>query len=124
MSGYESHESREQDPLRELAPVVRKEKKRQRYQFQVERDLLPYQIVLSGKPIRLDPTEYRFLSLLARRPYHAFSTRQLLKAVNAGDEADITEENLRILVRSLRDKLGFFWDYIQHVPNVGWRFKP
>ena len=40
------------------------------------------------------------------------------------DEELITEESLADHVRSLRDKLGFFHDYVQKVPYIGYRFKP
>ena len=71
--------------------------------------------------------EYRFLLFLASRPYHAFSIKQILAAVNEGPsppDPPITESSLRDLVRRLRDKLGFFWDFVQPVPYIGYRFKP
>lgn len=119
----DAYESRPEESF-ELQPSLRRRARRKQGDFQVERDLLPYQIVLQGKPIRLAPAEYRFLLCLAQRPYHAFRVREVLEAVNQGDEPEITEEALRALVKSLRDKLGFFWDYVQHVPYIGYRFRP
>ena len=110
--------------LREIAPDARKERRKRKIDFDLERDLLPYQIILGGKPIKLNPQEYRFLLCLAERPYHVFSPRQVLKAINDGPEPQLQEDQLRPLMRSLRDKLGFFWDFVQYVPNMGWRFKP
>ncbi len=122
MSGYEEQRREEF----ELAPEVFRRKKHQRQvDFKVERDLLPHQIVLGGKPIGLEPVEYKFLTFLAQKPYHAFSKREILNELNDGTlPEDQTEESLRSLVRSLRDKLGFFWDFVQPVPYIGYRFKP
>ena len=105
--------------LREVAPQARKEKRKRRAKFDLERDMLPYQIILGGEPIKLPPQEYRFLLCLAERPYHVFSPKQVLRAINDGPEPQLKQENLRSLMRSLRDKLGFFWDFIQFVPNLG-----
>ncbi len=122
MSGYESKPNEF-----ELQPAQQRREKRRRVDFDVERDLLPHQIVLGGRIIRLEPIEYRFLLFLASRPYHAFSVKQIVTAVNETREEtdpEVSEETLRDLVRSLRDKLGFFWDFVQVVPHIGYRFKP
>ena len=124
MSGYESSSQDPMRELREVAPQARKEKRKRKAKFDLERDMLPYQIILGGEPIKLTPQEYRFLLCLAERPYHVFSPRQVLRAINDGPEPKLEQENLRTLMRSLRDKLGFFWDFVQYVPNMGWRFKP
>ncbi len=86
-------------------------------------ELLPYQIVLSGAPFRLSLIEYRLICFLASRPYYPFTPQQIVSGVNQED-ALITEESLADHVRSLRDKLGFFHDYVQKVPFIGYRFKP
>ncbi len=125
MGGFESHEFRREEE--EIQPEIRRQQKERRISFDLERDLLPHQIVIGGKPIRLEPREYRFLLFLAKRPYHAFSTKEILQAVNVDvevDEVPVSEQSLRLLVRSLRDKLGFFWDYVQVVPYIGYRFRP
>ncbi len=117
------HESRRDEY--EQQPELRRKEKQKRVDFDPSRDLLPYQIVLGGKPIHLEVQEYRFLLFLAQRPYHAYSTKQILRALNEGqDDAEVTEASLRELVRGLRDKLGFFWDFVQVVPYIGYRFRP
>lgn len=122
MSGFESQRS-EEDPYA-LPAIERRRKRQRRDRFDIERDLMPFQIVLSGKPIRLEQVEYRLLVFLAKRPYYAFSVRQILRGINVEGEPETTEKSLRDLVRGLRDKLGFFWDFVQAVPSGGYRFKP
>ena len=101
------------------------EEQRQRQNMPVEeaRELLPYEIVLPGATIHMSHIEYLLICVLARRPYHAFTPRQIVLQVNAREQF-VSEDNLRKHIRSLRDKLGFFHDYIQTVPYIGYRFKP
>ena len=81
-----------------------------------------YLVELSGEAIPLEPLEYRILIFLAATPYRAYSRRQIVDAVWSSDEP-VTEETLDQHIRSLRDKLGLFSDYVQSVPYVGYRFK-
>lgn len=81
-----------------------------------------YLVELSGESIPLEPVEYRILIFLAATPYRAYTRKQIVDAVRTPDEP-VTEEGLDDHIRSLRDKLGLFSDYVQSVPYVGYRFK-
>lgn len=117
----------------ELAPTYdapkkerHKEKERVEYRGDPLEDL-PYQVILTGKPFNLSGVGYRIVRLLSSRPYHAFSTEEIITAANAvGDDqlAPVTEHNLKDHIFSLRRNLGFFADYVQSVPHIGYRFKP
>jgi DNA-binding response OmpR family regulator len=72
--------------------------------------------------LRLNPVEFRILQFLAARPYHAFSRRSIAAAAST-EKQPVTEETLGKYIRSLRAQLGFYSDYIQKVPYVGYRFK-
>jgi DNA-binding response OmpR family regulator len=72
--------------------------------------------------IRLNVVEYRILKLLASRPYHVFSARRIADAVSTPSRR-VSADSLRLHVASLRSQLGFFSDYIQRVPHMGYRFK-
>ena len=72
--------------------------------------------------IRLSPVEFRILQFLAARPYHAYSRRRIARAASTAEQPD-TEQTLGRYIRSLRDQLGFYSDYIQRVPYIGYRFK-
>ncbi len=87
--------------------------------------LLPYQIVLSGAPFRLTMIEFRIISVLSKRPYHPFTPEKIVEEVNRNQARPLVDvDELPSHVRSLRDKLGFFHDYVQKVPYIGYRFKP
>ena len=88
-------------------------------------ELLPYQIVLAGAPFRLSLIEYRIITFLASRPYHPFTPEKIVEGVNRNQSEPLLEiDSLPTHVRTLRDKLGFFHDYVQKVPYIGYRFKP
>lgn len=81
-----------------------------------------YEMKMGRETIWLDPIEYGILTFLAKRPYHAYTPVQIADAVSS-DECPLTTDTLDGHIASLRDKLGFFRDYIQTVPYTGYRFK-
>ena len=63
------------------------------------------------------------MTFLSRKPYYAFSPQQIASFVN--EERSLMEpENLHQHIVALRVKLGFFRDFVQSVPHIGYRFKP
>lgn len=81
-----------------------------------------YHMKLGRGTIWLDTIEYRILCFLASRPYHAFTRRRIAEAVST-ESHPVTTETLGRHVASLRNKLGFFADYVQSVPYIGYRFR-
>jgi DNA-binding response OmpR family regulator len=73
--------------------------------------------------LRLTMVEYRILEFLSRRPNQAFSPTRIADAVSTANQL-VTEETLSGYIASLRGRLGFYSDYIQAVPYIGYRFKP
>jgi len=72
--------------------------------------------------LRLALIEYRILSFLAARPNQAL-TRERIAAAVSTTRHRVTAETLGRYIRSLRGQLGFYSDYIQSVPYIGYRFK-
>ena len=81
-----------------------------------------YAVKLGKKPIVLSGIEWRILKFLSSKPYHAFTPRKIVEAVTT-EAQPVTEDTLRGHIATLRDKLGFFADYVQTVPYIGYRFK-
>jgi DNA-binding response OmpR family regulator len=81
-----------------------------------------YRMKLGRETIWLNSVEYRILAFLAQRPYHAFTRNQIADGVST-DRNLVEADTLHEHIASLRDKLGFFRDYIQTVPHTGYRFK-
>ena len=59
---------------------------------------------------------------MASWPYHPF-TRHAIAAAVATDHDPVTEETIDEHIAALRDQLGVFYDYVQTVPYIGYRFK-
>ena len=74
------------------------------------------------EPIRVGIVEFRIMLLLASRPYYAFTRRQISDAVRTKSHP-LAEESVDAYIASLRNQLGFFHDFVQSVPYVGYRFK-
>ena len=81
-----------------------------------------YQMKLGRETIQLDPIAFRILRFLASRPYRAFTRRHIAAAVSTRRHPVVPEALDRHVAR-LRDALGFFRDYIQTVPYIGYRFR-
>jgi DNA-binding response OmpR family regulator len=82
-----------------------------------------YRIAFGLEPILLGNLEFRILMLLASKPYWPFSPQSIAAAVTTEREL-VTEETVDQHIDSLREQLGFFRDYVQTVPYMGYRFKP
>jgi DNA-binding response OmpR family regulator len=101
----------------------RKTARKTRQHDERPREKLPYEIVLQGEPIALDAVEYRIVQILASKPYHAFTPEQITSFVNQKSEL-MQPAKLQDHIFALRHKMGFFRDYVQSVPYIGYRFKP
>ncbi len=83
-------------------------------------DLSRRRVTRAGAEVRLSPKEYGFLAELAKRPGRVLTHVQLLRAV-WGPAHDSDVEYLRVVVRSLRQKLGSETSLIRNEPGVGYR---
>ena len=81
-----------------------------------------YEMKLGRETIHLDAIEFRILRFLASQPYRAFTRRRIAEAVST-DRHPVAPEALDRHIGLLRNALGFFRDYIQTVPDIGYRFR-
>ena len=101
------------------------ERRVQRRRFRSEEDTVDpwsYWAKRGEGTLRLTPIEYRILRFLASRPNQALSRRRIAEAVSTAG-LPVTVDMLGRYIHSLRGQLGFFSDYIQSVPYIGYRFK-
>ena len=84
-------------------------------------DLTRYEAKIDDQPITLTPTEMRLLHFLASHAGRAFSRAHLLSRVIAED-AFVTDRNIDVHVRALRQKLNEHSALIETVRGVGYRF--
>lgn len=81
-----------------------------------------YRVAIGREPIELGRIEFRILMLLASRPYRPFSRAKIANEISTPSQT-IAEAEIDQHVGSLREQLGFFRDYVQTVPYMGYRFK-
>ena len=83
-------------------------------------------VLVGGTDVRLSPTEFRLLAVLARNPGQVLTPAQLLDRV-WGDPSGIGPERVKFAVLRLRRRLG--WadpdsSPIQSVRGIGYRYRP
>ncbi len=77
-----------------------------------------------NQSIRLTPTEFRVLQLLARRPGWVFTRYQIVDWARGTDiSVTVTERSVDVHVAALRRKLGRFREMIETTCGIGYRFK-
>ncbi|MEQ1631457.1 MAG: response regulator transcription factor [Planctomycetota bacterium] len=84
-------------------------------------DLGRHEATIGGVPLTLTPTEMRLLHFLASHPGRVFPRSHLLSRV-IGEDAIVTDRNIDVHVRALRQKLADSADVIETVRGVGYRF--
>ena len=84
-------------------------------------DLGRHEARIGAAPVTLTPTEMRLLHFLASHPGRVFPRSHLLSRV-IGEDAIVTDRNIDVHVRALRQKLGEHAAVIETVRGVGYRF--
>ena len=109
--------------IEDAASVTRPASRRRRFERTDETvDPWSYQAKRGEGTLRLTTVEYRILRFLAGRPNQALSHSRIAQAVST-DRHRVTAESLGHHMLTLRGQLGFYSDYIQAVPFIGYRFK-
>ncbi len=84
-------------------------------------DLGRHEATVGGVLLTLTPTEMRLLHFLASHPGRVFPRSHLLSRV-IGEDALVTDRNIDVHVRALRQKLGEAASVLETVRGVGYRF--
>lgn len=88
----------------------------------IEIDRLTHVAKADDQELRLTPTEYQLLWILAQQPGRAFSRNELMGHCR-GDDTVSFERTIDVHIRSLRQKLGNRSEVIETVRGVGYRFR-
>lgn len=119
-SGFQDSFERREN---ELQRTREEERRRERMVDEVSVKHDRYLFRLGRQPVHLSLIEFRIIQFLSQKPYRAFPRADIVAEVST-DTCPVTDETLDDHIRTLRDKLGIFSDYIQTVPYIGYRFKP
>jgi len=84
-------------------------------------DSARYEVRISGTPIEFTLTEFRLLRSLASNPGRVLTREQLLDAIT-DQNTYIIDRNIDVHIRSIRQKMGEFRDWIVTVRGVGYKF--
>jgi two-component system phosphate regulon response regulator PhoB len=83
---------------------------------------LKHEVLLENTPLKLTNAEFKALHLLASKPGWVLTRYQIIDEIK-GDEYEVTDRSVDVLIVGLRKKLDKFGDYIETVRGVGYRFK-
>lgn len=109
--------------INDVHDVERRAKRRRRFWDEEELvDPWSYAAKRGEGTLRLPIVEFRIFQFLASRPNQAVSHQRIAAAVSTRRH-QVTVETLSEFIHSLRGHLGFYSDYIQSVPYIGYRFK-
>lgn len=85
-------------------------------------DPVHHEAALSGRPLKLTPTEYALLAQLVRHAGKVVTLKQLLRAV-WGPQAEEQSHYLRVYANHLRKKLEGSALEIKNEPGIGYRLE-
>lgn len=109
--------------INDVHDAERRTKRRRRFWTEEELvDPWSYAAKRGEGTLGLPLVEFRILQFLAARPNQAISHHRIAAAVSTRRHT-VTVESLSKFIHSLRGHLGFYSDYIQSVPYIGYRFK-
>lgn len=79
-----------------------------------------HEVRVGDRLVRLTPTEFRILHLLAQRPGWVFTRYQIVDRAR-GDDAGVTERSVDVHIAALRRKLGQYGAAVETIRGVGYR---
>lgn len=85
-------------------------------------DLLHHEAALNEMPLKLTPTEFALLRVLAEHAGRIVTQNQIIRQVWAGQASDASE-GLRVHINHLRKKLGADGPRIVNEPGIGYRLE-
>jgi two-component system alkaline phosphatase synthesis response regulator PhoP len=81
-----------------------------------------HEIHVGDQPVRLTPTEFRILHLLAQHPGWVFSRYQIVDSAR-GEDVGVTERSVDVHIAALRRKLGRFGQAVETIRGIGYRLR-
>lgn len=85
-------------------------------------DLLHHEATLEDAPLKLTPTEFALIKVLAEHAGRIVTQNQIIRQVWAGQSSDASE-GLRVHINHLRKKLGETGPKIVNEPGIGYRLE-
>jgi len=83
---------------------------------------LKHEVLLNNAMLKLTKAEFKALHLLASKPGWVLTRYQIIDEIK-GDDYEVTDRSVDVLMVGLRKKLDKYGNYIETVRGVGYRFK-
>jgi len=81
-----------------------------------------YEALLDKTPLKLTNAEFKVLHLLASKPGWVLTRYQIIDEIK-GEDYEVTDRSVDVLMVGLRKKMDKYGHYIETVRGVGYRFK-
>ncbi len=81
-----------------------------------------HEFLLGNSPLKLTNAEFKVLHLLASKPGWVLTRYQIIDEIK-GEDYEVTDRSVDVLMVGLRKKLDNYGSYIETVRGVGYRFK-
>ena len=81
-----------------------------------------YEVLLNNSPLKLTNAEFNALYCLASKPGWVMTRYQIIDEIK-GEDYEVTDRSVDVLMVGIRKKLDKYGEYIETVRGVGYRFK-
>ncbi|SFN05464.1 response regulator [Thermodesulforhabdus norvegica] len=81
-----------------------------------------FEVLVEGRKVSLTPTEFRILTVLARRKGWVFTREQLLENLWGGEKI-VVDRTIDVHIKNLREKLGKAGKLIKSIRGVGYKIE-
>jgi two-component system, OmpR family, alkaline phosphatase synthesis response regulator PhoP len=81
-----------------------------------------HEVLYKKKLVKLTPTEFKILHVLAARPGWVFTRYQIVDAVR-GEDFAVTDRSVDVQISALRRKLGKAGELVETIRGIGYRVK-
>jgi len=85
-------------------------------------DLDKYDVYVKDEKLKLTPTEFKILSILAQKPGWVYSREKLLDMLWGNDKI-VTDRTIDVHIKNLRDKLGIAGNFVKNIKSVGYKIE-
>lgn len=86
----------------------------------LEIDFARYTVFVNKTKVELTTTEFKILSLLAKKIGNVFSRESILGYLGSYDKG-VTDRTVDVHIRNLRDKLGIAGKYVVNIRGIGYK---
>lgn len=85
-------------------------------------EVIKCRVIVDKEEVQLTSTEFRILTILAKKPGHVFTREQFINNIQ-GENIFVTGRTIDTHIAGLRKKIGTAANMIETIRGIGYRFK-